>query len=163
MGELPINWDNAVHFRQSCAPTRRTQWQDATNSFTVEEYAGSPHANVTIEFWEQGQPIRHYLRFGKHVRYDKHVIQERHPVIDMLIAYFKAPKEVLPCLQCLGKLEVCLKTGKTPKECHKHYRGWKCKLKPCPACYVPSTGECTGSRSGLGCTYKGDCQQLWAA
>merc|ERR1711964_544047 len=111
-------------------------------------YGGSPHANVTIEFWEQGQPTRHYLRFGKHVRYDKpHVIQERHPVIDTLIAYLKASKEVGPCLQCSGKRKVCSKTGKNRKACPKHFQGWKCKTKPCPACY--------GGRSGLGCVDRG--------
>merc|ERR1711964_54847 len=161
---LPINWDNAVYFRRSYAPTLKHfsrddgHSQDSDGSFTVEEYNGSPHANVTIELWGKGQPIRHYIRFGKHVRYDydrKDVIKGCHPVIDMLIAYLKASKEVGPCLQCLGRRKVCMLTGHNRKECPKFHWGTRCTTKPCPTCYVPSTGECTGSHSGLGCIDKG--------
>merc|ERR1711964_174506 len=161
---LPINWDNVVHFRRSYAPTLKHfsrddgHSDDSDGSFNVEEYNGSPHANVTIELWGKGQPIRHYIRFGKHVRYDydrKDVIKGCHPVIDMLIAYLKASKEVGPCLQCLGRRKVCMLTGHNRKECPKFHWGKRCTTKPCPTCYVPSTGECTGSHSGLGCIDKG--------
>jgi len=116
--QLPIKWDN-VFFRQSYSRPGRRE-----------------HANVTIELWEHGNPTRHYLRFGKHVRYDRgYVIEGRNPVISMLIHYLKTPKGV-PCEQCRGQMKVCMQTGRDRKKCPKYLH--RCNTKPCPTCFVPS-------------------------
>jgi len=167
---LRINWRNTVHFHVSSSPALMHKSFDAAgrdcsepssedveeHTTYVEQFDGMGYAvevekgaNVTIELHEEGQPIRHYIRFGMHISYelkDHHpneLVRCNSPLINRLTAYLEASSEARPCLKCGGVMMICKKSGKGLEACDSFHWGTGCKKRRCPTCYVASANQCT--------------------